>query len=295
MACAAFIATSAWSIHAHAQQAPTIDVSIADAAVIATAAAGTFALSRLPVTPSRWQDEPFSFDEGTRGVLSTTHSRIADVLLLSSIVAPVAVGAARDDDERAPKLVVYAESLAVAGLLNGLAKYVVQRPRPHSYGTSPEATAYTESRGADAYLSLFSGHATLAFTSAVAGSYLYAYGNTDTTSRAILWGVEMALASATATERVRAGKHFPSDVVVGAAVGTSIGLLVPRAHMSDRSDVSMSVGEWVAIGSGLVVGTTTSLLLPPLRSDGATAGGVEMSLTPTFAAGGAGISASGRF
>ena len=284
-------------MHASAQPAPTIDVSIVAAAVITTAAAGTFALSRLPVTPSRWEHEPFSSDERTRGVLSTTHSRIADVLLLSSIVTPVAVGAARDDDERAPKLAVYAESLAVAGFLNGLAKYVVQRPRPHSYGTSPEAIAYTERRGADGYLSFFSGHATLSFTSAVAGSYLYAYGNgnSDTTSRAILWGVEMALASATATERVRAGKHFPSDVVVGAAVGTGVGLLVPRAHMSDRSAVSLTPGEWIAIGSGLVVGTTTSLLLPPLRSDLTTTGDVEMSLTPTFAAGGAGISASGRF
>ena len=295
MACAAFIATSACSMRARAQPVPTIDVSVVDAAVIATAAVGTFAFSRLPVAPSKWQSEPFFFDEGTRGVQSTTHSTIADALVLSSVVVPVAAGAARDDDERAPKLVVYAESLAVAGLLNGIAKYVVQRPRPHSYGISPEATAYTESRGADAYLSFFSGHATMAFTSAVAGSYLYAYGNNDTTSRAILWGVEMALASATATERVRAGKHFPSDVVVGAAVGTGVGLLVPRAHMSDRSAVSMSIGEWLAIGSGLVVGTTTSLLLPPLRSDRTTAGGVEMALTPTFAAGGAGISASGRF
>jgi membrane-associated phospholipid phosphatase len=29
---------------------------------------------------------------------------------------------------------------------------------------------------------------------------------------------------------VAAGKHFPSDVVVGALVGTGVGLLVPWLH-----------------------------------------------------------------
>jgi membrane-associated phospholipid phosphatase len=34
----------------------------------------------------------------------------------------------------------------------------------------------------------------------------------------------------TATLRVRAGQHFPSDAVVGGLIGTASGVLVPLVH-----------------------------------------------------------------
>ena len=85
-----------------------------------------------------------------------------------------------------------------------------------------------------------------------------------------------------------------SDIIIGAAVGTGVGLLVPRAHMSDRSDVTLAPAEWIAIGGGLVVGSVASLLLPAFRSDATTAT-PDVSLMPSFTDKSAGIIASGRF
>ncbi len=277
-----FVAVMASSSLAHGE--PTVEVSGVDAAVIATTLAGSAALAFVPTRSSKWEREPFPFDEATRGVRSTTHARIADVLVLSTLAVPVAFAAGRSDDAHAEKLVVYAETLLVAGLFTTIAKVTVQRPRPYVYGAADETR--------DSYVSFFSGHAATAFAGAVSGSYLYAYGNRNEAARTVLWGVEMALASATATERVRAGKHFPSDVIVGAAVGTGAGLLVTRAHLSDRSNVALSGAEWTAIGAGLAIGTTTSLLLPAWRVSSALEG---LTLRPTAMGAGGGLAVSGRF
>jgi hypothetical protein len=95
----------------------------------------------------------------------------------------------------------------------------------------------------------------------------------------------MAGASGTAHLRVRAGKHFYSDVVVGALVGTAVGIGIPWLH---GSRYSPSVGELGAGGAGLVLGTLLPLLLPvdDLPEDFALAVGVR---------GAFGLRLSGRF
>lgn len=46
----------------------------------------------------------------------------------------------------------------------------------------------------------------------------------------MVWGAGLATASSVAILRVAAGKHYPSDVVMGAAMGSFIGWLVPMLH-----------------------------------------------------------------
>ena len=45
-----------------------------------------------------------------------------------------------------------------------------------------------------------------------------------------MWIGTHALAATTAYLRVHAGKHFWTDVMVGAAVGSGLGLLIPWLH-----------------------------------------------------------------
>ena len=48
----------------------------------------------------------------------------------------------------------------------------------------------------------------------------------------IVLGSTLAGAALVGTGRVVSGNHFPSDVLVGAIVGTSAGVLVPALHGS---------------------------------------------------------------
>jgi hypothetical protein len=76
--------------------------------------------------------------------------------------------------------------------------------------------------------------------------------------RALWWGAMMGGAAATAHLRVRAGKHFYSDVVVGALVGSAIGILVPRLH---GSRYTPELAEVSAGGAGLALGALLPLLV----------------------------------
>jgi len=139
---------------------------------------------------------------------------------------------------------------------------LVQRPRPYTYNSHEKIQRFTEKEGKDSCLSFFSGHSSLSFSAAVAGSYLFALSSRDNQARAVIWGVELALASATANLRVRAGKHFYSDVIVGALVGSAVGFAVPYLHEDSSNRYAPTAEEWGAMAGGLAFGILASQLIP---------------------------------
>jgi undecaprenyl-diphosphatase len=50
----------------------------------------------------------------------------------------------------------------------------------------------------------------------------------------------------TSVERVRAGKHFPTDVIAGAFAGAGIGVIVPHLH---RTEDVQQRPVWVGFNS----------------------------------------------
>jgi hypothetical protein len=97
--------------------------------------------------------------------------------------------------------------------------------------------------------------------------------NADTCRRGVVYGESLlvsmafdslakplALASATADLRTRAGMHFYSDVLVGAAVGSGVGIVVPYLH--GLRNPRLSRLEWLAIVLGPLVGIALGELLP---------------------------------
>lgn len=118
--------------------------------------------------------------------------------------------------------VVYGETLAVNGALVTAVKYIVQRPLPRTYAGDP---ALVNQPGG--YRSFYSGHTSLvvAALSATAVTLEARHG-----TRVWPWLLVAAVGSMVAAERVAAGRHFYSDVAVGALAGAAVGTLVPLAH-----------------------------------------------------------------
>ena len=65
---------------------------------------------------------------------------------------------------------------------------------------------------------------------ATAYSYLFMQRHPGSKLIVPVWVLSEGMAAATAYLRVAAGKHFYTDVLTGAIVGSAIGLLIPYLH-----------------------------------------------------------------
>lgn len=127
--------------------------------------------------------------------------------------------------------VVLLETYFVNYALTNVVKLAVRRPRPYSYD---DDTTVADPTANDARLSFYSGHASAAFAMAAAYGYLFQTRHPRSRWIAPVWVIGMGLATATAVARVEAGKHFWTDVIVGAVAGASIGVAVPALHRNAR-------------------------------------------------------------
>jgi membrane-associated phospholipid phosphatase len=142
---------------------------------------------------------------------------------------------------------ILAETLAVNAAAQALTSFAMQRPRPFAYGERADLEKRT---GANAYLSFYSGHTSTSFAAATAYAYLFGVRHPHSPWRAAVWVLGEGLAAMDGSLRVTAGYHFPTDVLVGAAVGTSLGVLVPWLHTraSAPADEPSSGDEGSAAG-----------------------------------------------
>jgi len=132
--------------------------------------------------------------------------------------------------------VVVAESALAATAVASIMTLAAGRPRPFLYGDKGGSAR----NGADAGLSFLSSHTAISF--AIATSTLVTMRRLHPGSKLtwIVAGVGGAIATFVATARVLGGMHFITDVVGGAVVGTSIGVIVPSLHGSPVSIVPVA-------------------------------------------------------
>jgi membrane-associated phospholipid phosphatase len=122
---------------------------------------------------------------------------------------------------------ISAEVFLLSTGITYLTKELVQRKRPYTYNTDVPLDKKLE-KGATQ--SFFSGHtssvAAMSFSFAMMHNYYYP----DSKIKPLVWFAAALLPMATAILRVRAGKHFWTDVIVGYGIGASIGISVPYLH-----------------------------------------------------------------
>jgi membrane-associated phospholipid phosphatase len=148
---------------------------------------------------------------------------------------------------------IYLQAIMVTHGVTNLAKIAVRRPRPIAYIEAEkhkDDPNYSNSN-TDSALSFFSGHASITATIAATASYL-AFARAPNLWRPILTlGVGAAVTTFVSAERVRAGAHFPSDVIAGAIAGAGIGVIVAHIHRSeDVKQRRIWVGAAPAPGGG---------------------------------------------
>lgn len=120
------------------------------------------------------------------------------------------------------------ETLVLSGALSSYAKSERVHATPLSYDPAvPESERKIPQNAS----SFFSNHTASAFATAVFSAYTFQARHPDSRLTPWVWAGSLGLASTVGSMRVLAGKHFPSDVLAGAAAGAVCGYLVPKVHM----------------------------------------------------------------
>jgi membrane-associated phospholipid phosphatase len=166
-----------------------------------------------------------SFDRHAIGNHSDAGDAIGTTLVVGSAVIPVALNLAILGSRKTTleDTVIMAEALSVSGALVSIAKASFVRPYPRTYA----GAGVTDNTN---YQSFYSGHTSIAFTalSATAVTVGRRYN-----IHAMPWAVTIVVGSTVGAMMVWSGWHFPSDVIVGAGMGTAVGVTVPALHFRE--------------------------------------------------------------
>lgn len=142
---------------------------------------------------------------------------------------------------------MYLEAMAITGTLYTTAAMSANRFRPYAY--NPDVEMGTKTRGG-ARNSFFAGHVALVGTATFFMAKVYSDYHPEMNNKWILYTVAGAATATTGYLRMRAGQHFRTDVLLGTAVGTLSGLLVPTFHKNHNADPRLTVSPLLGISNG---------------------------------------------
>ena len=126
---------------------------------------------------------------------------------------------------------MFAETMLINEGLTKVIKVSVRRNRPFTFNPSFEMDSKTNNNARQSFIS---GHTsnTAAASFFTAKVFHDLYPNSKL--RPFVWGLAAAVPALTGYSRYRAGKHFPTDIIAGYAVGATLGILIPQTHKGGR-------------------------------------------------------------
>jgi membrane-associated phospholipid phosphatase len=232
-------------------------------------ALGSFAVMTVAITPADQKLARFVQDSGLQNktVLRRSASFVREVATPGSVIIGTTlyvVGQSTENEKMAELGLHGLEALAVGGAVTFVAKGLVGRARPYVGLDNPRNFGLGRGFTQEDYRSFPSGHTVMAFAAAAAVT-----STTDRWWPHATWYIAPAMyggATLAGVSRMYNNKHWASDVVVGAAIGTFAGLKIVRYHDSDADN-------WIDK-------TFLSISLP---IDERGAGGLSFSLIPAAA------------
>ena len=171
-------------------------------------------------------------DRWAAGMHDEKATATSDYFFYSSIPFPFLLLLDKKVRHEAPRVgFLYLESMAITGLLYTGTDYFVDRYRPETYNTDKPASERVDGNYRNAF---FAGHVALVGTATFFMAKIYNDYHPNNNWKYVMWGGAILATGTTAYLRHKAGKHFPTDIAVGAAVGVLSGVLVPELHKNKK-------------------------------------------------------------
>ena len=170
---------------------------------------------------------------------SNQANEISDYILNASVILPALLVI----DNKIRKdwfdlLVLYGETHAINTSVYITTAALADRIRPFVYN---EEVALNEKMGHGTKISFYSGHVSTTASASFFMAKVYSDYHPEIGNKKFwLFGAALIPPIAVGYYRIKAMKHFPTDVITGIAIGAAAGILVPELHKikKDKSDFS---------------------------------------------------------
>jgi len=151
----------------------------------------------------------------------------SDVFQYTAMVSPALLFIDKDIRKDWNKILpIWIETFALTSALTMFTKEVVKRNRPYVYADLGQSTSF----GKSARTSFWSGHTSITAASTFFIAMVYADYHPHSRWKPLMWTGAAILPALTGITRVKAGKHYWTDVITGYAVGALVGTLTPLLH-----------------------------------------------------------------
>ena len=170
------------------------------------------------------------FDRTTAGYWNPSWANVSDIGALTLGIGAVTLLVT--DEGVLPALndvVVIAQAAMIATAAPSMLTIAAGRPRPFLYG---EKAPDDVRNSPDASMSFISSHTSISFAIATATYMTMKRRHPNGPGAWVVLGGGLALASTVGAARVMAGRHFMTDAILGAIVGSAMGVMIPALHES---------------------------------------------------------------
>lgn len=191
--------------------------------------ASEFYKSDLAPAEPRWKEPP-AFDASVRGSMKWSNTKTAatlsDIMLFGVMPAAAFITPVWTNHNYGRAALTLGEAMVFTGVVTQIAKFSVARARPYAYYGNDYSNP-------DSRLSFFSGHTSYSFALSISSAMLLAQSYPQ--HSAIIYIVATTLAMIPGYLRIAADKHYFSDVLTGAIIGTGIAYGVTQLQLSSNS------------------------------------------------------------
>jgi len=182
------------------------------------------------------------WDQGNRRkAQNSAHALLFGIVPIATVGTAAAVAMrAASRDHAFQDAVVILESFLLTSNITLLTKFAVARRRPFvREGTSEQRDVFTGPQ--EDNVSFFSGHTSTTFSLAVAAGATASFRGYR--HAPLVWGVGLPLAFLTGYLSIAADRHYFTDVLTGALVGSAVGVLMPWLHARGQSSSAPTISS----------------------------------------------------
>ena len=180
----------------------------------------------------------WAFDRGAISNYSSTAQSASDILLVTGATLPFMTYFSKKCRSEGTAIGVMAlKTFLLTNGLTSITKGAAKRYRPYNYNPNVDEAIKL---GSQSRLSFFSGHASNSAAMSFFAAKVLTDLHPDMKNKTLVWVTAATIPAAISYLRFEGGKHFPTDLIAGYAVGATIGYFIPSLHLSKNVKLNAS-------------------------------------------------------